>query len=73
MKKILFIHQNFPGQFGYIAHQLSKNFNVESMSYNKKSLPNIRHHVCYIRSFTKKFNFQIDNAIKWIEKALVPT
>ena len=38
MKKILFIHQHFPGQFKDIADKLSKGFDVESMSYIKKSL-----------------------------------
>ena len=54
MKKILFIHQHFPGQFKDIADKLSKGFDVESMSYIKKSIPNIKHHVCNSVTFTKK-------------------
>tara|TARA_Y100001968_G_scaffold43859_2_gene33954 strand:- start:4818 stop:6068 length:1251 start_codon:yes stop_codon:yes gene_type:complete len=43
---ILFVHQNFPGQFKYLAPALVKEgFNVSSLSFNKhKLLANINQH-----------------------------
>ncbi len=38
-KKILFVHQNFPGQYKYVAHQLSRdsNYDVHTLSITKFS------------------------------------
>ena len=42
--KILFIHQNFPGQFRYLAKALSgQKHEVRSLSLGSQSLPNIPH------------------------------
>lgn len=43
---ILFIHQNFPGQFATIAYNLSKLYDVHSMSFTNIHINGIPHHQC---------------------------
>ena len=45
--KILFIHQNFPGQFKYLAPALvAKGFNVSSLSMREvRKIENINHYI----------------------------
>lgn len=55
MKKILFIHQNFPAQFVHLSRYLKNlSYDVQSMSYSDKCLQGIPHHKCVCkRSNTK--------------------
>ena len=46
MKKVLFIHQNFPAQFIHLANFLKKSYHVQSMSYSNKHILDIPHHKC---------------------------
>ena len=46
MVKILFIHQNFPGQFIHISKYLRKKFDVYSMSFNDTQIKGIKHYQC---------------------------
>ncbi len=45
-KNILFMHQNFPGQYRHLAPALNnnKNFEVSALSINKNDVPNIKQH-----------------------------
>lgn len=47
---ILFIHQNFPGQFINISKFLSNFYNVHSMSFSNKNIKGITHHQCYYKN-----------------------
>tara|TARA_B000000475_G_C16005345_1_gene450669 strand:+ start:179 stop:1432 length:1254 start_codon:yes stop_codon:yes gene_type:complete len=51
-KKILFIHQNFPGQYKHLAPALAKMKNIEAYSISKEdeSLPNIKHYKYKIKN-----------------------
>lgn len=50
--KILFIHQNFPGQYKHLAPALAKMKNIEAYSISKEdeSLPNIKHYKYKIKN-----------------------
>ena len=50
MRKILFIHQNFPGQFYHISKYLIGKFDVHSMSFSNIKINGITHHQCYYSS-----------------------
>ena len=68
MVKILFIHQNFPGQFLYISKYLSKKFDVHSMSFNNKQIKGIKHYQCTY-SLQNKLNND-DLSIEFETKAI---
>ena len=50
--KVLFIHQNFPGQYKHLAPALAKMKNIEAYSISKEdeSLPNIKHYKYKIKN-----------------------
>ena len=43
-KNILFIHQNFPGQFKHLAPELAKSHNVHSISMFDNEVDGVKHH-----------------------------
>ena len=45
-KQVLFMHQNFPGQYRHLAPALNenKNYEVSALSINKNHVPNIKQH-----------------------------
>lgn len=53
MTIILFIHQNFPGQFLNISKHLLKKYEIHSMSFSNKTINGIIHHQCYYTSCNK--------------------
>ncbi len=43
-KNILFVHQNFPGQYKHLAPELAKKYNVHSISMADSGVNGVKHH-----------------------------
>ena len=73
MKKILFIHQNFPGQFYHISKYLTSKFVVHSMSFSNRKIDGITHHQCFYYSQNKleKNNLSLEFETKSIRAKIV--
>jgi len=67
-KNILFIHQNFPGQFKHLAPELAKNHNVHSLSMFDIEVNGVKHHkyIPYRNSSNKIHNLAIEFETKII-------